>query len=79
MTIHEGSLTPIGLLVLGHGSRIPKGACHGDLALLILGSLAASGVAVAYFLVNFDFTPRGERHVHRNHAVGAVRLIGVDG
>ena len=79
MTIHEGSLTPVGLLVLGHGSRIPKGACRRDFALLVLGSPVASWVAVAYFSFNFDFTPHGERHVHRNHAVGAVRLIGVDG
>ena len=27
----------------------------------------------------FGFAPRGERHVHCNHVVGAVHLIEVDG
>jgi hypothetical protein len=62
-------------LVSGHESGILEGACHEDLALLILGSLVASGVAVAYFWVNFDFAQRRERHVHRNHVVRAVSLI----
>jgi hypothetical protein len=79
VTIHEGSLIPVGLSALGHGSGIPERACHGDLALLILGSLAALGVIAAYFSVNFDFAPHGERHLHRNHAVRAVRFIEVNG
>jgi hypothetical protein len=72
-------LIPIGLLVSGHESGILEGACHEDLALLISGSLVASGVAAAYFWVNFDFAQRRERHVHRNHVVRAVSLIEVNG
>jgi hypothetical protein len=79
VTIHEGSMIPVGLSVSGHGSGIPERACHGDLALLILGSLASLGVIAAYFSINFDFAPHRERHLHRNHAVRAVRLIEVNG
>jgi hypothetical protein len=79
VTIREELLIPIGLLVSGRGSGILEGACHGDLARLILGSLAASEVAAACFSINFDFAPCGERHVHRNHAVGVVCLVGVNG
>ena len=79
VTIQEGSLTLFGLLVSGHGSRILEGACYGDLALLVLGSPTASWVAATCFSVNSDFAPRGERHVHHNHMVGAVRLVGVYG
>ena len=33
----------------------------------------------ALLRASWIFAPREERHVHRNHAVGAVRLIEVDG
>jgi hypothetical protein len=35
--IRKGSLTPIGLSVSSRGFGIPERACHGDLALLVLG------------------------------------------
>ena len=45
------------------------------------GSLCAwtRGVMVPCYGQVFSFAPCGERHVHHNHVVGAVRLIGVDG
>ena len=79
VTIHEGSLTPVGPLAFGRRFGILERACHGDLALLVLGSQATSGVAAAYFSINFCFAPRGMRPVHYNHMVGVVRLVEVNG
>ena len=79
MAVHEGSLTFAGLLALGCGSRILVGAHHRDLAPFLLGSLATLGGHDGLFLGNFGFAPRGERHVHRNHMVKVVRLVGVNG
>ena len=33
----------------------------------------------AQVMANFGFATCWERHVHRNHVIGVVRLVGVDG
>ena len=52
---------------------------HGDPTLLFPSILADLKRSCCLVIGRFGFTPCGERHVHRNHAVGVVCLIRVDG
>jgi hypothetical protein len=52
---------------------------HGDLTPFIPGVLVDLQRLCCLITGKFDFAPCGKRHVHRNHAVRAVRLIWVDG
>ena len=52
---------------------------HGDLTLLFAYILIILKNLCCLVEGEFDFVTRGERHVHRNHVVRVVRLIGVYG
>ena len=52
---------------------------HGDSTLFFPDALVDLERLCCLVIGGFDFTPRGERHVHHNHVVGAVRLIVVNG
>ena len=52
---------------------------HGDSTLFFPDALVDLERSRCIVTGGFDFAPRGERHVHRNHVVRAVRLVGVYG
>jgi hypothetical protein len=52
---------------------------HRDLTLFFPSILAELERSCCLITDKFGFAPCSERHVHRNHTVGAVRLVGVDG
>ena len=60
-----------------HSSDFLRG--HGDLTPFFHDVLVDLERSCYLVIGRFGFAPRGERHVHHNHVVGAVRLIRVDG
>ena len=64
---------------VGRGLALTSYPGHGDLAPFFLSILADLERSCCLVIGGSSFTPRGERHVHHNHVVRAVRLIGVDG
>jgi hypothetical protein len=89
----ERSWTPDGLWVSGAGLRSKTWDAwqswsglgpnlfwgHRDPTLFFPGVLADPVRSCCLVTGEFGFTPCGDRHVHRNHMVGAVRLVGVYG
>ena len=62
---------------LGHGLDSFWG--HGDLTLFFPDAHVDLERSCCLVTGGFDFTPCEERHVHRNHMVGVVRLVRVNG
>ena len=64
---------------VSHGLALASFGVTGTLLCLSLTSLPTPRGHVALLKAGLFFAPCGERHVHRNHVVGAVRLVGVYG